>query len=106
MEIALLAGFTGGVVRGLVGFIKHRYSYKNVSFELPYFVSMMAISGVVGGVATFAVSELGISFLGVESLSYAMALIIGYAGGDFLENIYKIILKKPTLFKLPNNNGN
>ena len=106
MEIALLAGFTGGVVRGLVGFIKHRYSYKNVSFELPYFVSMMAISGIIGGIATFAVRELGISFLGVESLSPAMALIIGYAGGDFLENIYKIILKKPTIFKLPENNGN
>ncbi|MCD6086104.1 hypothetical protein J7J37_00915 [bacterium] len=29
--------FGGGVVRGLVGFIKHQYSYKNVSFNLAYF---------------------------------------------------------------------
>ncbi|HEA84453.1 MAG TPA: hypothetical protein ENI04_00515 [Candidatus Wildermuthbacteria bacterium] len=106
MEIALLAGFGGGLIRGLVGFIKHQYSYKEVPFELPYFLTMMVISGTIGGVAVFSVRELGMSFLGIETISSAMALIIGYAGGDFLENIYKIILKKPTLFKLPSNNGN
>ena len=106
MEIVLLAGFLGGLVRGLVGFIKHQYSYKKVPFELSYFLTMMSISGIIGGVATFSVQELGMSFLGIETLSPAMALIIGYAGGDFLENIYKIILRKPTLFKLPKSNGN
>ena len=106
MEIVLLAGLVGGLIRGLVGFIKHQYSYKEVPFDLPYFVTMMVISGIVGGVATLSVQELGMSFLGVATLSPAMAVIIGYAGGDFLENVYKIILKKPTLYKLPANNGN
>ncbi|HEA84499.1 MAG TPA: hypothetical protein ENI04_00770 [Candidatus Wildermuthbacteria bacterium] len=105
MEIVLLAGFGGGIIRGLVGFVKHQYSYKEVPFELPYFISMMMVSGLIGGVATLSVRELGMSFLGIETLSPALSLIIGYAGGDFLENIYKIILKKPTLFKLPKNNG-
>ena len=94
------------MVRGLVGFVKHQYSYKEVKFELPYFISMMIVSGAVGVVSAVAVRELGISFLGVETLSPAMALIIGYAGGDFLENLYKIILKKPDLYSLPNQNNN
>ena len=36
----LIGGFGGGAVRGLMGFIKHQYSYKNVQFELPYFIGM------------------------------------------------------------------
>ena len=35
----LIAGFGGGVVRGLVGFIEHQFSYKNVKFQLPYFLA-------------------------------------------------------------------
>lgn len=31
----LIAGFGGEVIRGLVGYIKHQYSYKNVGFNLP-----------------------------------------------------------------------
>lgn len=104
MEIVFIAGFFGGVIRGLVGFIKHQYSYKEVKFELPYFVSMMTLSGIVGIVAAFSIKELGFSILGAESLSPAMALIIGYAGGDFLENIYKIILKKPSLYSFERRN--
>ncbi len=91
----LIAGFGGGVVRGLVGFIKHQYSYKNVGFKLPYFLAMMFISGIVGFLTALVVNELGVSFLGLEYVTPALALIVGYAGGDFLENIYKIIIKKP-----------
>lgn len=52
-KILIATGIIGvvlaaGVVRGLIGFIKHQYSYKNVSFNLPYFLAMMFISGVVG----------------------------------------------------------
>ena len=31
MTLVLLAGFAGGVIRGLVGFIKYQYSYKTFS---------------------------------------------------------------------------
>ena len=38
MEVAyiwiLLAGFGGGLVRGVVGFIKHQFKFKNVGFKL------------------------------------------------------------------------
>jgi hypothetical protein len=97
----LVAGFGGGVLRGLVGFIKHQYSYKNVRFQLPYFLAMMFISGIVGLLTAAAIKELGINFLGLTYFTPALAFVIGYAGGDFLENIYKIIVKKPSLYSLP-----
>ncbi|MFH1656806.1 MAG: hypothetical protein ABH956_03525 [Candidatus Nealsonbacteria bacterium] len=94
----LIAGFGGGILRGLVGFIKHQYSYKNVEFKLPYFLTMMFLSGIIGLLAAISIKETGITFLGINYLSPAVAFIIGYAGGDFLENIYKIIVKKPNLY--------
>ena len=92
----LMAGFGGGCVRGLVGFIKHQFSYKNVKFEIPYFVGMMFLSGMVGLLSAVAVNEVGFTFLG--SFTPALAFIIGYAGGDFIENIYKIIVKKSSIY--------
>jgi len=94
----LIAGFGGGVIRGLVGFIKHQYSYKNVGFNLPYFLGMMFLSGVIGVLCAVVIKELGITFLGLTYLTPALALIIGYAGGDFIENIYKIIIKKSSIY--------
>jgi hypothetical protein len=95
----LIAGFGGGVVRGLVGFIKHQFAYKNVKFELPYFLAMMFLSGVIGGVSAIAIKELGLTLFGL--FTPALAFVIGYAGGDFIENIYKIIIKKSSLYSLP-----
>ena len=97
----LIAGFGGGALRGLVGFIKHQFSYKNVEFRPPYFLTMMFFSGIIGLLAAITAKELGITFLGMDYLTPAMAFIIGYAGGDFLENIYKIIIKKPSLYSFP-----
>jgi hypothetical protein len=94
----LVAGFGGGVIRGLVGYIKHQYSYKNVGFNLPYFFVMMFLSGMIGILTAVGINELGLDFLQISHISPALALIIGYAGGDFLENIYKIIVKKPDLY--------
>ena len=95
----LIAGFGGGAVRGLVGFVKHQFSYKNVGFNLPYFLSMLSISGIIGLLCAMAVKEAGITFLGLDYFPPALAFIIGYAGGDFLENIYKIIVKKSNLWE-------
>lgn len=90
----LIAGFGGGAVRGLVGFIKHQFSYKNVGFDIKYFIAMAFISGVVGVLTAMAVKESGFNFLNVNYFSPALAFIVGYAGGDFIENIYKILVKK------------
>ena len=87
----LIAGFAGGMVRGLVGFIKYQYSYKNVGFKLPYFFVMMFISGVVG-LLTAAAFRYDATF----------SFVIGYAGGDFIENMYKIIAKTSSLYNVGN----
>lgn len=102
----LIAGFGGGAVRGLVGFIKHQYSYKNVKFEIPYFLVMMFLSGVIGVLSAAAIKELGFNFLGLTQFSPVLAFIVGYAGGDFIENIYKIIVKKSSLYPQAENSKN
>lgn len=81
-------------MRGLMGFVKHQYAYKDVKFNLPYFVSMLLISGSIGVLSALAVQELGLEQLGMPSVSPAVAFVIGYAGGDFIENAARIILKK------------
>jgi len=97
----LIAGFGGGVIRGLVGFIKHQFSYKNVSFNSRYFTGMMLLSGIIGLLTAVSIKEAGVSILGIDRLSPGIAFIIGYAGGDFIENIYKILFKKDSLLKFP-----
>ncbi|MBI2054398.1 MAG: hypothetical protein HYT36_03690 [Candidatus Staskawiczbacteria bacterium] len=91
----LIAGFGGGVLRGLIGFIKHQFSYKNVPFKLTYFLSMSFLSGIVGLISVMAIKEIGFTLEGL--FTPALSFILGYAGGDFLENLYKIIIKKSTL---------
>ena len=92
----LIAGFFGGVVRGLIGFLKHFFSYKNVPFELPRFLAVSFISGIIGLTVASSVREIGFTFEGFFTPS--LAFIVGYAGGDFVENIYKIIIKKSSLY--------
>ena len=86
-------------MRGLLGFIKHQYSYKNVGFNLPYFLVISFLSGTVGILVAASVSNAGFNIEGVSYVSPSLAFIIGYAGGDFLESLYKIILKKFSLDK-------
>ena len=92
-----IASFGGGMVRGLAGFIKHQFSYKNVPFRPKYFIGMTTLSGFIGMVATIAIKELGFTLLG--QFTPALAFVIDYAGGDFIENIYKIIVKKSNLYE-------
>ncbi|MFH1225750.1 MAG: hypothetical protein V1684_00485 [bacterium] len=84
----LLAGLTGGVIRGLTGYMKYSLSYKDVKFNPLYFIFLIVVSGLIGLVVGYAFDG-----------SFVIALVAGYAGGDFLENMYKIIAKKPTAVK-------
>lgn len=93
--IILVSGFAGGALRGLVGFLKHQLSYKKIEFKWPYFLSTTALSGIVGLVTAIIAKESGISFVNSDFITPALAFVVGYAGGDFLESIYKIIVKKP-----------
>lgn len=60
----LISGFGGGATRGLIGYLKHQYSYKNVGFDLKYFTVMMFLSGVLGVLAAVAIDQSMISFEG------------------------------------------
>jgi hypothetical protein len=93
----IIAGFLGGVTRGLVGFIKHQFAYKNVPFNFNYFLGMSFLSGIIGLLSALAIKEVGLTLEG--TFSPALSFIVGYAGGDFIENIYKIIIKKSSLYK-------
>ncbi len=95
----LICGFGGGVVRGLVGFLKYYYSYKNTPFNILYFFTTSFLSGVVGMLTAGAIRGSGIIISGLEPLSSPWAFIAGYAGGDFIENVYKIISQKISLPK-------
>lgn len=92
MILIFISAFSGGVLRGLVGFLKHQFAYKEVKFRLSYFLGTMFLSGVIGLLSALAVKEIGFTMLG--GFSNVLAFITGYAGGDFIENIYKIIIKK------------
>ena len=81
--IYILAGFLGGIIRGLVGFVKNKTIEKTDHFKPSYFVITILIAGIVGAAAgALADTEWQISFLA------------GYAGTDFIENLYKIRLFK------------
>jgi hypothetical protein len=92
----LIASFGGGAVRGMVGFVKHQYSYSKVEFSILYFSAMTFISGMIGLLIVASISQTELEFLG-GTFTPAIAFIIAYAGGDFIESIYKIIVKKPNL---------
>lgn len=97
----LLAGLLGGAIRGLVGYTKYRSSYKGVPFEPNHFIFNLTVSGIVGFLAAWVSRDLGITFLGLSTITPALAVIIGYAGGDFIENIFKILTGKTSLYQFP-----
>ncbi|MBU0569792.1 hypothetical protein KKB40_03350 [Patescibacteria group bacterium] len=49
--IYILAGFLGGIIRGLVGFVKNKTIEKADHFKPSYFIITILISGIVGGAA-------------------------------------------------------
>lgn len=85
-----LAGCAGGVVRGLAGLFKHQLSYKTVAFDPVYFLVTVALAGGIGLGVTLALQGI----LGEAAVSFAFAMAVGYAGGDFLEGLYKAFFKK------------
>lgn len=101
LAVLLLAGAVGGLVRGIVGFLKHQFAYKNVEFKPWYIVTIMGLSSLVGLTVTWAILQSGINIPVVEKVNAPIAFIVGYAGGDLIENLYKILVGKATLFPLP-----
>ena len=65
----------------------------------------VGISGFIGLAVTWAIADSGLQLPFTDTINTALAFIIGYAGGDFIENLYKLLLKKPELFKESNLQG-
>ena len=66
-----------------------------------YFAFSVGVSGAVGLLAAWVTEDLGIMFLGLPTITPAIAIIIGYAGGDFIENLFKILTGKTSLYEFP-----
>ena len=94
MILIILAGALGGTLRGLIGYFKYYNRFKNIKFKPLHFFGMVGVSALVGLLAAWAVADLDIKLLGFDKLPPAIAFVIGYAGGDFIENFFKIITKK------------
>ncbi len=76
--IYVIAGFAGGLARGITGFLKRRRAGRKARFSYSYFLNTVFFSGILGGIAG-ALAESG----------WKTALLAGYSGMDFIENMYK-----------------
>ena len=78
-----LAGFLGGIIRGLIGIAKKvRSSQKKTKIRRDYIVLTLLASGGLGLLVGLFVDDL------------KLALLAGYAGTDFIESIFKIKMRK------------
>ncbi len=93
MELYFLMGFSGGVIRAIVGLIKYSQRYKNITFKPYYLLGTILLSGIIGLACAWIVKDLGITFLEEADIPLSIFLIIGYAGGDLIDNLFKIVLK-------------
>ncbi|MFH1445247.1 MAG: hypothetical protein ABIF08_02070 [Nanoarchaeota archaeon] len=82
-----VAGFLGGVIRGLVGIAKEiRSSPRSKRNLRPDYilVTILAAGGLGLLVGVFITEDI------------RFALLAGYAGADFVESLFKIKMKKQT----------
>ena len=79
IEASVIAGFVGGIARGLSSFLKKTKADAAVKFNYSYFFTTVFFSGILGGIAGAVASE----------PNWKIAFLAGYAGIDFIENLYK-----------------
>ena len=82
----LLAGLAGGLIRALVGITKAQAEFKK---DFVFDWKRLGLSLFVAGIVGIASGLLVQGTLG-------MAFLAGYAGPDFLENLYKIKFNVPS----------
>ncbi len=80
--------------------MKYMTSYKDVEIRPYYFSGAVLLSGVVGYVSAWVAQDVAHIFLEIDALPLSLAVIAGYAGGDLIENIFKIGMKEPNLFEI------
>ncbi len=80
-----LAGFLGGIIRALVGLSKYmsKTPAKKRKFRTDWLVVSLLSSGGLGLLVGVFIAD-----------DPKFALLAGYAGTDFIENLFKIKMKK------------
>ena len=73
----ILPGIVGGLIRGAVGISKNVWGNKK-QFEISKVILTLLIASVVGGLASVLVGG-----------DWRLSLLMGYAGSDLLEGLYK-----------------
>ena len=81
--IPALFGLLGGLIRGVVGLLKHYRINTKTKFKTTYFIITLIASGIIGALVSLSLST-----------NYFVNLLAGYAGIDLLENLLKIGKKK------------
>jgi hypothetical protein len=77
-EIYIIAGFVGGIARGLSSFLKKQRAGTSGKFNYSYFFTTVFFSGILGGIVGALAEN-----------NWKTSFLAGYAGIDFLENLYK-----------------
>ena len=95
-----VAGLFGGLLRGVIGLFKYMTSYKDVEIRPYYFGGMILATGLVGWASAWVARDVLQVFLELETVPLSFALVAGYAGGDFIDNIVKIAMREPQLFEV------
>ncbi len=83
-----------------MGLFKYTVSYKDIQIRPYYFSGMVILTGVIGWICAWIARDAIDIFLEVKDVPVSFALVAGYAGGDFIENVFKIAMKEPHLFKI------
>ena len=85
----IMLGAAGGLVRSIVGIVKHFSTQKNPTLDFKYLISTVIGSAVIG------------AFVGVLIPGdYRIVLASGYLGMDIVEGVVKSYMKKVTLAKV------
>ena len=75
-----IAGLIGGLIRGTVGVTSDKtFNPDQFKFRWKYFATTMLVSAIVGTMS-------GI----IADGDWRISLLAGYAGTDFLENLYRL----------------
>ncbi len=72
-----LAGFAGGLVRGLVGILKAIRQGRKIRKR--YFLATVLASALIGVIAAMFVEN-----------DVKFSVLAGYVGGDFIESLYRV----------------
>lgn len=81
--LSTLFGLVGGLIRAVVGIVKHYKINKKTKFKPIYFIITLIASAIIGALVSLSLST-----------NYFVNLMAGYAGIDLLENLLKIGKKK------------